>query len=492
MEQPETVTRTCSRTRRAAKVLLLVSLLNGYYSCVVRTVPAKFGLLAAWIFAGVLGDASAQTLQVSPNPAMVDDAVAIRVSGLQPGEHVAIQAELVDGASERWTSEAHFVADTHGAVDSFTQAPIDGSYTEVSGPGLIWSMRPVVKHVTTYLPPLDWAAQKIEFHLLRNGQQPSSVTCEQLRMGQGLRQIKVQGELHGILFLPAGSGPHPAVLVVGGSDGGVPIANAAWLASHGYVAFALAYFHYENLPDKLEAIPLEYFGSALSWLMKRPEVEADHIAVLGVSRGGELALQLGSMYPAVKAVVAYVPSNVRYGACCGGNDVPYAWTFKGKPIGYLRGMSVRTAALFDAPAMVLNAEIPIENTRGPILMIGGEDDGVWESSRMVSEAAGRLKSAHFAYEVEVLKYPHAGHRAGQPAIIPSWHGVIGYPGSRREMNSGGSAQGDAASSLDAIPKVLEFLRKTLEPDATGATKRGGSPVLQNLRLRLKPPSPTPN
>jgi hypothetical protein len=37
------------------------------------------------------------------------------------------------------------------------------------------------------------------------------------------------------------------------------------------------------------------------------------------------------------------------------------------------------------------------------------------------------------------------------------------------MILGGSAQGDAASSLDAIPKVLAFLRKSLETDATGAT-----------------------
>jgi hypothetical protein len=73
--------------------------------------------------------------------------------------------------------------------------------------------------------------------------------------------------------------------------------------------------------------------------------------------------------------------------------------------------------------------------------------------------------------VEVLTYPHAGHHAGQPAIIPAWHGVIGYPGSRFETNSGGSAQGDAASSLDAIPRVLAFLARSLEPEATGATAR---------------------
>jgi hypothetical protein len=304
----------------------------------VKKAPAKFVLLAAWIFAGALGDASAQTLQISPNPAMVDDAVAIRVSGLQPGERVAIQAGLIDGASAHWSSEAQFVADAQGAVDSSTQAPVDGSYKGVSGPGLIWSMRPADKNVRMYLPPRDWNAQTIDFHLMRNGRQASSATLEQLRLGQDVRQVKVQGELHGILFLPAGSDPRPAILVVGGSDGGVPVEKAAWLAEHGYAAFALAYFRYENLPPDLEAIPLEYFGNALGWMMKRPEIEPDHIAVLGTSRGGELALQLGSMYPEIKAVVAYVPANVRYAACCGGTAVPYAWTWHGRPLSYLRSM----------------------------------------------------------------------------------------------------------------------------------------------------------
>ena len=32
----------------------------------------------------------------------------------------------------------------------------------------------------------------------------------------------------------------------------------------------------------------------------------------------------------------------------------------------------------------------------------------------------------------------------------------------REENLGGSAKGDAQSSLDAIPKVLEFLRQSLQ------------------------------
>jgi hypothetical protein len=37
------------------------------------------------------------------------------------------------------------------------------------------------------------------------------------------------------------------------------------------------------------------------------------------------------------------------------------------------------------------------------------------------------------------------------------------------MNFGGTPEGNADSSLDAIPKVLDFLRRSL-PEPTGASK----------------------
>ena len=54
--------------------------------------------------------------------------------------------------------------------------------------------------------------------------------------------------------------------VLGGSGGGLPQGLAALLASHGYVALALAYFSYEHLPAELVSIPLEYFETGMRWL----------------------------------------------------------------------------------------------------------------------------------------------------------------------------------------------------------------------------------
>ncbi len=189
--------------------------------------------------------------------------------------------------------------------------------------------------------------------------------------------------------------------------------------------------------------------------------------MVGTSRGGELALQLGSMFPQIKAVVAYVPANVRISACCGNTLVPYAWTRQGHPLAF-----VFPRDLLRNPMAATQAAIEVERTQRPILLISGEDDGVWESTRMADAVVGRLKQTRFPYSYDHLKYPHAGHRAGRPEIVPMWHGAVRNLTSGREENLGGSAQGDAESSVDAIPKVLELLRQSL-PDHGSRAVAGG-------------------
>jgi dienelactone hydrolase len=399
--------------------------------------------------------ALAQTLEVVPARVMADESTGIRATGLQPDERIAIRAELTDGAGQRWTSQAEFVASPQGAVDASQQAPAAGSYKEVSAMGLVWSMLPVEKKVSAYAAPRDFGPQSIDFHLLRQGRELSAAHLEQVTLAEGVERLPIrEGGLRGTLFVPAGKERHPGVLVVGGSNGGQPLGPAAWLASHGYAALALAYFRYEDLPPQLEAIPLEYFGQALAWMAKRPEINGNRLAVLGTSRGGELALQLGSMYPIVNAVVAYVPANVRYASCCRNTGGP-AWTWQGRALPYLIPSQGRL------PDLVARAAIAVENTHGPILMISGEDDHLWRSWEMADDVVSRLKRARFVYSFENLKYPHAGHRAGRQQIVPAWQGLVRNPTSGKENDLGGSAQGDARSSLDSIPKVLEFLRKNV-------------------------------
>jgi dienelactone hydrolase len=413
-------------------------------------------VFATCVWINGLGVAFAQTLDITPHRVLVDEVAVIRATGLTPGEHVSIQAELLDGGGKRWSSQAEFVADAQGIVDASKQAPAIGSYDEVSAMGLIWSMRPEEKHVAAYQNPSELGVQLITFHLLRNDQQVASAQLQQLSVADGVQGIKIEGAIHGVLFLPNTHERRPGVLVVGGSEGGLRQRRAAWLASRGYAALALAYFHYDHLPSQLENIPLEYFQQALAWMRQRPEINPDRLAVMGGSRGGELALQLGSMFTPIKAVVAFSPSNVRVGSCCRDSRWP-AWTWGGQPLAFISAMTMQLN-----PSASAQATIAVENTQGPILLISGEDDGVWPSTAMANATISRLKQAHFPYDYEHLKYPHAGHWAGRPEITPAWHGNLGSPIAGRSMHPGGKPEGNAASSIDAIPKVLEFLRKALQ------------------------------
>jgi dienelactone hydrolase len=419
--------------------------------------------LSACLLAGVF--AHAQKIGITPNPVMTDETTEIRVTEVPAAGHVTIRAELVDGGGQAWASEAEFVADTQGTIEVAKQAPVKGSYRTNSAMGLIWSMRPIAKDVHQYEPPHNLEAQVIHFHLLQGGKETASARLEQLPIREGVREIHVEGALHGVFFVPAGVDKHAGVLVLGGSEGGMPMRRAAWLASHGFAAFALCYFHCEGRPVELQNIDLEYFAQALSWMMQRPEVAGDRLAVMGTSRGGELALQVGSMYPQIRAVAAYVPANVRYPACCGQSGFA-AWTWQGQALAWANPRQRNNAG------MMIRAAISVEHTHGPILVIGGEDDGVWPSAEMVDAVATRLRQAHFKYACIELKYPHAGHRAGMPEIDPSWHGGVVHPLTGKAIELGGTPEGNAQSSLDAIPKVLAFLDQSLSAGGEPSSAEG--------------------
>jgi dienelactone hydrolase len=399
----------------------------------------------------------AQTIEVAPQRVMLDEPAAIHAGGLKPNQRATIRAELRDGADVQWTSQADFVADDQGSIDTSKHPALAGSYRGISAMGLIWSMLPSAHKATRYQPPKDFGIQIIDFHLMLNNVELASTRLEQAFVAEGVQQVIIRyGDLRGTLFLPPGKDRHPGVLVLGGSEGGLPSRRAAWLASHGFAALALAYFRYEDLPRELAGIPLEYFGRALTWMANRPEIASDRIAVLGVSRGAELALQLGSMFPRIRAVVAYSPANVRYPACCGLTTVPYAWSWQGQGIAF---HPVRPSQ--SQLEMVMRSEIEVERTQGPVLLISGGADRVWDSKSMADSIVARLNRHHFTYHVEHLNYDHAGHSAGRPEIVPAWQGPTRNPTSGRDVELGGTPQGNAESTLDAIGKVIDFLQRSL-------------------------------
>jgi hypothetical protein len=55
-------------------------------------------ILAGCVWAGAFGLAFSQTLEIIPSRVLMDESAIIRATGLEPNQHILIQAKVTDGA----------------------------------------------------------------------------------------------------------------------------------------------------------------------------------------------------------------------------------------------------------------------------------------------------------------------------------------------------------------------------------------------------------
>ncbi|QFZ22982.1 acyl-CoA thioester hydrolase/BAAT C-terminal domain-containing protein [Saccharothrix syringae] len=388
---------------------------------------------------------------VNPISAPLDTALEIRVVDLEPDRPVTVRAGTGDRAAE-----AVFRADERGVVDLTRHAPVSGSYAGVDPMGLFWSMTPT--------------GDRSDGHTFVEADGAGPVRLERLTVPEGVKRTEVtEHGLAGVLFEPADGGPHPGVLVLGGSEGGLHELDAALLAGHGFAALALAYFGAPGVPADLVEIPLEYFRPALDLLGERP-------AVVGGSRGGELALLLGATFPQVGAVVSVVGSGVVTQGIGPGHRLlqkleheAAPWTRGGRPLPYLPysfpeelraavvdGEPVPLHLAFDlADGIPEDAEIPVERINGGVLLLSSADDRSWPCAELSAVAHRRLAAHDHPFRYEHVVYPGAGHLIAGPPHRPTTDVVVPGPGVR--FATGGTPAATAAARADAWRRTIEFL-----------------------------------
>ena len=177
-------------------------------------------------------------------------------------------------------------------------------------------------------------------------------------------------------YIPADAhDPLPAVIVIGGSGGGMD-ARTAWqaghLAEHGYATLELAYFAAPGLPTFSDLNPLEYFKTAIDWLRAQPGVDPNRIGIVGTSLGGLAALLAASHYPDLKVVVAAVPSSVIWSAF--GSSRISMFSLAGQPLPFLPYGFPDYDDGLNALAQHPDAIIPVEKINGPVMVICGKVD----------------------------------------------------------------------------------------------------------------------
>ena len=273
----------------------------------------------------------------------------------------------------------------------------------------------------------------------------------------------------GTFAVPDGAGPHPGVVALSGSGGGVPSWWGDLLAPRGIAVLAAAYFGVEPLPSALCEIPVETVAAAGEWLRRQPQVRSGHAGLVGGSKGAELALLAATLYPNLFGPVAAIaPSCVAwFGVDLTGGvadaSARSSWTVGGRPVPFVppvpgigfertergfRSVGIYAAALEQADAVTV-ASLPVERATGPLLLLSGGEDAACPSSLMARMIVDRMRAHGRDADVRHLDFPECGH-----VIVRPW-----APGEAPPMpfDNGGTAEAlDAAHDM-ALPAVARHL-----------------------------------
>jgi pimeloyl-ACP methyl ester carboxylesterase len=274
-------------------------------------------------------------------------------------------------------------------------------------------------------------------------------------------------DLDGEFACPDGEGPFRAVLALGGSEGGIPEYFLRLLVAHGFACLALAYFNTPDTQAALMEVPLERIERGLRWLRDEPNVVTPdgRAAVVGGSKGGELALLVAATFPElVGPVVAYTPSHVVWAGIDFRNPrapLRSSWSKGGQPLPFVpyphgvggsmteRGMSVLPIYDhgLDDGAAVDAAAIPIERATGPVLLISGGDDRMWPAARMCEMAVERMRGAGRGASIRHLRFRDAGH-----VLFP-----FEAPSNPMAFDLGGAPGAGARAHAEAWPETVHVL-----------------------------------
>ena len=394
---------------------------------------------------------------------LMDDPIRVRVSGLPPGAAVTVQATSIDGKQIIFRSSCDLIVRDDGAIDTNERAP--GSV--VADPyQLWWSMEPATRW-------FDRCADVVPttVSVIACGRVLGSQSFDRRWRRDSVRHEQVRhGGLVGTLFTPPSESRHAdfsALIILGGSDGAHPeLARTAGLfASRGFLTLALAYFGQPGLPAELVDVPLEYSMKAIDWIVKRPELKTGRLGLLGISRGGELALLLASRREEIKAVGVVGSSPLLFGGLrrgSGETPVP-AWKEAGSALPYREAFDPGLSNSSEALVALGDAMVPLERVAGPVLFACGDDDHLLPALSLGMLGMRRLALCGHPFRDRLVRYRGAGHGIMHPPGLPSPPRRIVHPLTRRPVDLGGSRAANALAAADLWWRLVRFFSEQLSP-----------------------------
>lgn len=382
--------------------------------------------------------------------ALADEDVDVRIGGLGARDRVRVATHAVDQQGQSWSARGDFTADAHGRIDLDEQAPHGARpYAKADSMGLVSAMLPTngrgVRKIGSgdafsYHPPSPAEKRSYELSLAvsKDGKRLADRTITRKWLTDRVRHRKLtvaKNRIDGEMYTPPkGERRRAPVLVFGGSEGGNSGEYAAaLLAARGHPALSLCYFRCgkgSGRPDAINMIDTSYFVRAARVLGDEPGADPRRLAVMGNSRGSEIAQLLGQRHPsAFRDVIAYAPSAKINGPYLAGASGRAAWAERGRPI----------------PA----APIRLDDVRGRVLAIAGGNDKMWgaaEAARTIGSQRNASGASH-----QQITYPKAGHHV-------NWF-PYGQPGQEGGANGevAGTSASDQEARKDGWARVLKLL-----------------------------------
>lgn len=230
-------------------------------------------------------------------------------------------------------------------------------------------------------------------------------------------QITLQTpNIESVLYVGKGNN-QPLIVGLGGSEGGNAWTSDYWKKTRdefidkGYAFLALGYFGAKGTPDTLNKIAIEDVYNAIKIATKNKQLNKNKIAIIGGSRGADLALLTGSYYADIKCVISIVGSN----AVFPGHTAHFStscWTYQNKELPFVpvndaavpflmkRDLRGTFEAMLKDTIAVEKASIKIENIKGPVLFLSATKDEICPSTPMAEIMIERLKTKKFKYNYE--------------------------------------------------------------------------------------------
>ncbi|NXD22663.1 ACOT5 thioesterase, partial [Spelaeornis formosus] len=410
----------------------------------------------------------APSIRLSPAArSLFDEPLAIAVQGLGPRQQVTLRTSLRDETGELFQASAHYQAGDDGELD-LARCPAlpGGSFSGLEPMGLLWALQPqkpfwrlVKRDVQS---PFVLQLEVFERHGERPGQLLAQAQHERAFLRDGVRRVPVrEGRIRATLFLPPGDDAFPGIIDIHGAGGGLFEPRASLLANHGFATLALAYYQFEDLPQKPRELHLEYFEEAVNYMMQHPQVKGPGIGLLGFSKGGEMSLAMAAFLKNIKAVASLnAPVAVTL--------IPLSYKDKIMPtLGFCEHRTKATKSKFLDYSDVLDdpfqspgnqSLIPVEKAEAQFLFIVGQEDGIVKSEYYATEVCNFLQ-AQGKSNFQILSYPGTGHCI-DPPFFPLYR-IGSHPYFQNRAFLGGDFRAYSEAQLHSWLQIQAFFKKYL-------------------------------